>query len=625
MDKNKIIHGDALTVLRTLPDGCVNLVVTSPPYYGLRNYKTEPQIWGGSPQCEHKWIEDATNRSNASGGLGYKQDTVRGSHHTDYNNRVTYSNNCSKCQAWKGSLGLEQHPQFFVDHLIEIFREVKRTLRENGSAYIIIADSYYGSGGTGGDYNAGGLREGQPKYKQGKERGMKDGWLRPKQKLMIPARVAIALQEDSDPWLLRNVLIWSKPNAMPSSVKDRYSTKYEDVLFLVKNPRYYFDLDSIRIPHVIASLERVKNPILGRRKFTEGCAWGDNDIYSLNPLGANPTDILRDWGASPDGCYNGQATKDYDSAQIQNPSDVKRRIIQGFLDHPKRGKHPSDIISSEDNINHIKERIGDAHSGEATAGLYRPHKTHHKLGKNPSDVVREESHQPSLFGGHEVPVESAGTHRLGANPRDIIAYDSKYETGNSASRNRIMVAERTQSRLDVEKLFPANPATQQAYVNYVHDHGGNKNGKNLGDIVSKYGSEPEDFNSPRARHIRPNYDAEKHDYHPLGANSSDVSMYETDFHTVNTHGFPEAHFAVYPTKLITPFILASCPLDGVVLDPFMGSGTTCAVTKALGRNYLGIELNPDYVKLAEKRVGRVAVPFTPILKLAEALKAIERI
>ncbi len=72
--------------------------------------------------------------------------------------------------------------------------------------------------------------------------------------------------------------------------------------------------------------------------------------------------------------------------------------------------------------------------------------------------------------------------------------------------------------------------------------------------------------------------------------------------------FKEAHFATFPEKLIEPMVLAGCPTGGVVLDPFMGAGTTGLVAKKLGRQYLGIELNPAYIKIAEKRIGNVPTP-----------------
>jgi DNA modification methylase len=78
--------------------------------------------------------------------------------------------------------------------------------------------------------------------------------------------------------------------------------------------------------------------------------------------------------------------------------------------------------------------------------------------------------------------------------------------------------------------------------------------------------------------------------------------------SVQTHAFPEAHFATYPPKLIEPMILAGCPEDGLVLDPFFGAGTTGLVAKQLKRNYVGIELNPEYIEIAEKRIAKQQEP-----------------
>jgi len=106
--------------------------------------------------------------------------------------------------------------------------------------------------------------------------------------------------------------------------------------------------------------------------------------------------------------------------------------------------------------------------------------------------------------------------------------------------------------------------------------------------------------------------------HPLGKNPS-------DFWEICTKPFPEAHFAVFPPELCLRPILASCPPEGIVLDPFCGSGTALVVAKALGRRYIGIDLKPEYVEMSKRRLAKVTPPLTPIEKLEEGLKAISLI
>ena len=103
--------------------------------------------------------------------------------------------------SWNGQLGLEPHPQMYIDHLVSICREIKRVLKKSGSFYLNLGDTYYGSGGASGDYNQGGLREGQPRYKQ--EKTQRSNWLQPKQLMGMPWRVAIALQEGA--WMGKSI------------------------------------------------------------------------------------------------------------------------------------------------------------------------------------------------------------------------------------------------------------------------------------------------------------------------------------------------------------------------------------------------------------------------------------
>jgi len=216
---------------------------------------------------------------------------------------------------------LEPHPQLYIDHLVEVCREIKRILSPDGSFYLNLGDAYYASGGKGSQYEKFDKCKGQPDfYRQNSSE--RSNWLQPKQKLMIPARAAIALQEEG--WILRNEIVWWKPNHMPGSQKDRLTCAWEPIFHFVKRGRYYYDLDA-----------------------SKGRGFGFASGYRTeHPLGKTPDDILRSWGA-PDGRYEGQATKDYDSAGAQNPSDVKRRIVQGFLEHPERGKNPGDVVQSK--------------------------------------------------------------------------------------------------------------------------------------------------------------------------------------------------------------------------------------------------------------------------------------
>jgi DNA modification methylase len=167
--------------LKSLPDEVVQAVITSPPYWGLRDY--------GTP----------------------------------------------------GQLGIEKTPEEYIKKMVGIFREVRRVLRGAGTVWLNMGDSYKGSGGAGGDYNEGGLKEGQPKY------GPKFASnLKPKDLCGIPWRLALALQADG--WWLRSDIIWAKPNPMPESVTDRPTKAHEYLFLLTKSAKYFYDADAVREP-----------------------------------------------------------------------------------------------------------------------------------------------------------------------------------------------------------------------------------------------------------------------------------------------------------------------------------------------------------------------------------------
>ncbi|GAI31025.1 unnamed protein product, partial [marine sediment metagenome] len=215
----------------------------------------------------------------------------------------TTTNFCSKCGAWYGQLGLEPHPNMYIDHLVMICREIRRVLKKSGSFYLNLGDTYCGSGCGTNDYRTEksksiqGIGKNKNLYKTGgisAKLKYDSCWLQPKQLMLMSSRVAIALQDDG--WILRNDIIWHKPNPMPSSVKDRLNNTFEHVFHFVKSKKYYYDLDAIRIPHKTESLKRAEYGfnVIPRAWEQEviPVSGGKNVNIDCHPAGKNPGDIV---------------------------------------------------------------------------------------------------------------------------------------------------------------------------------------------------------------------------------------------------------------------------------------------------------------------------------------------
>lgn len=370
---NQVLCGDCIEVMRGFPKESVDLVMFSPPYWGLRDYGVEVQkVWGGKADCEHEWQE----RTDVLGGYGQEKSMSKGKMTTDSflssaKAKNPTSNFCVKCGAWKGQLGLEPHPNEWISHMVLVCGEVKRVLKKSGSLYLNVGDTYFGSGVHLPHHKT---REGslnwlndlvEPKAKSWSKIKNK-GWLQPKQKLLMPSRLAIALQYEG--WILRNDIIWHKPNHMPSSVKDRLTCAYEHIFHFVRARRYFYDLDAIRQPH------KTNLPLLKKGSFhnhKQDHILGQRiKVKANNPLGKNPSDIIK----------HDVAVGRVGNFSYSDPLHVKP-------EHPK-GKNPSDIITKPwGNQNKTKEKV---ETGFSLSAYYRQkygkdRHTSHDRGKNPSD------------------------------------------------------------------------------------------------------------------------------------------------------------------------------------------------------------------------------------------------
>lgn len=233
----EIIQGDCLEVLPTLPAGSVHCCVTSPPYWGLRDYGTAS--WeGGDEQCDHFKLAGGIGSQNLGKSASASAANVERS-------SVSFRELCGKCGAVRvdQQIGLERTPDEYVAKMVKVFSAVRGTLRDDGTVWLNLGDTYnHDSKWGGSSSNKNELQQGYAR-KNGRDR---NSGCKPKDLVGIPWRVAFALQADG--WYLRQDIIWHKPNPMPESVTDRCTKAHEYIFLLSKSERYYYNQEAIREP-----------------------------------------------------------------------------------------------------------------------------------------------------------------------------------------------------------------------------------------------------------------------------------------------------------------------------------------------------------------------------------------
>lgn len=244
-DKQRILYNGDCQHMVELDSESVQCAVTSPPYWGLRKYEgNQDLIWGGDLNCEHQWDIGKISllHENRNFHKGTQEEVLGSGYKLAHTHKTStlQAGFCSLCGAWKGAFGAEPMPELYVQHTVEILREVRRVLRKDGVVFWNIGDSY--ASGKGSCFNPGGGASSLGKVRKGAgahplNRGnisdLHSSGLKPKDLCLIPQRVMIAAQEDG--WWVRSVIIWNKTNPMPESVRDRPTNSYEFILMLTKS------------------------------------------------------------------------------------------------------------------------------------------------------------------------------------------------------------------------------------------------------------------------------------------------------------------------------------------------------------------------------------------------------
>ena len=249
MSKIKILQGNCIDKIKELEDNSIDCVTTSPPYWGLRDYGTGTWI-GGDKNCPHKRLTKISKDTKTGHAKMFKKGNVVGD--------AIYKNYCPECGAKRKDeqLGLEETYQEHIQNIVELFRAIKPKLKDSATVWLNYGDSYAATvNGT------------KVKDIKNDDRGFVDkpfstiqGSIKPKDLVMIPNRIAIALQDDG--WWIRSEIIWHKPNPMPESVRDRPTSCHEKIWLITKSKKYYYDADAIK--------EQASGRIAGNKKPQKG-------------------------------------------------------------------------------------------------------------------------------------------------------------------------------------------------------------------------------------------------------------------------------------------------------------------------------------------------------------------
>lgn len=554
-----IAHGDVLERLAELPDESVDCVVTSPPYWGLRDYGTAR--WeGGDPECAHKVRANpgaATNGSTLGGGTksnGHQQEGFKSA--------------CRHCGAIRvdRQIGLEATPEDFLERLVRVFREVRRVLKPSGTCWVNLGDSY--NSGTSarrrpsksadhGYWQNGGT--------MGDERvNVPD--LAPKQLVGIPWRVAFALQADG--WWLRSDVIWAKPNPMPESVTDRPTRSHEYLFLLTKAARYWYDADAIREPAAESVVARAAY-LNGGTKLAANSDRNDGDKGQRTSFadyldGRNKRTV---WTI---------ATEPYPDAHFATyPTALVEPCILAGAPEFVCSACGSPVVKSR------HENVPQQSAVQAQLRRVRP-AVRGPQSEVLQPIVREQG------SGSPAQAEASAVHQLWA---DVQPPGSGTTLLPEVQRG-MADQERTAPDPNLDGRASAELEGRQDPRGWLHQ-GLRSDDEEI--PARTPDGDGDDARSPAgAGRIRP---PQERDQVGQPARESGVDGAEP----ASGHGDVPSLRADLRHPL-SP--CCSAPLlGGVCLDPFAGSGTTLLVALRHGRRALGIDLNGKYVEMASRRIA----------------------
>ncbi len=591
MKNRTILQGDVLEKLQEIPDGVIDCIISSPPYWGLRDYGVD------------------------------------------------------------GQLGLEPDFRDYLKIMSQIMDELKRVLKNTGSCWINLGDTYASSGGPSRHFGYNDPKYGNNKGGNFIEPAAFDQGIIPKSRFGIPERFYINCIDSG--WIARNHIPWYKANSMPSSVKDRFTNKWESIFFFVKNQKYYFNLDAVRVKTTTESKSKQKenpthtqSPLFGEietnpTEENSSHRYTNEELGHRNGLGKSTLDRInnkaqdqytkrvleaRKNGSPHDNPLGSKTTftiKDISKLTTIPLNELTPTIICQLIGH-----NPEDICN---HCGRSYKRHASTVRGTTSHTNYPVFALCNGKGKNPGDVIFDNQKPYSV-------VERSGTVYY----RNLPEHDEIRKYLNTARKDKGITVD------ELENIFK----------NYTPHHWFERNGsyptredwikvKGILEFDSTYDEQMTTlFTKP----------AEKQN-DPKGKNPGDIFM-------INPKPFAEAHFATFPVDLPLKILKCACPKQvcskcgiprypiiqsksypreksrmddrraigqkyqeflennppiiteyskcncnepfepGVVLDCFFGAGTVGVAAEQLGLQWCGIELSTQYIKIAKKRLEK---------------------
>jgi DNA modification methylase len=347
----RVLVGDVRNRLAGVEAGSVQTCVTSPPYWGLRDYGTS--LWvGGDADCEH--VKDSS-KTKSFGNPEFNEN--RPSREATKTKGYYFENLCENCGATRqdSQIGLEGSPDEFVEALCLVFDEVWRVLADDGTLWVNLGDSYANGGGMSAPdrSHSGGNRGERGKQGSALSRGgvnrpsALSEVIKPKDLVGIPWRVAFALQARG--WFLRSEIIWHKPNPMPESVTDRPTKSHEHIFLLAKSAKYFYDHEAIKEPVVTETG--------GKGIRFGGTKYGDSDdpkhaTKSGNVSDGAETRNKRDVWTVPTKGYDGAHFAVYPTALIEPCILAGSREGDTVLD-PFSGSGTTGVVALRNGRNYL--------------------------------------------------------------------------------------------------------------------------------------------------------------------------------------------------------------------------------------------------------------------------------